>query len=204
MTWSPLKSASLALTLLLCAHATKARAQELAWLEPRTWLTGWFGGLFPDDVADPATGTWILGDNVGGGLELSWRVAPSAFLTADLSYTRTGYDRESPVDPGTGDADVLAGGVGLRYHPYTGPGVLLWPFGVLGLGLVGYRLTEFDDLDTDFSILTGAGLEWRLSLKLRLVIAGYDFLVFHQRPEGGRKSNTNRLRELRVGLRWGL
>lgn len=171
--------------------------------EPRAWMGAWFGGLFPDDVEDPDTGAWLLGDNVAGGVEMAWRLGDGAFLVADIGYTRTGYDRVGPTSA-SGDADIFTTALAVRYNLIRGPTILYSPFGVVGLGAVHYRLSDLDRFDTDFAVLTGGGLEFRLNRSLRLNIAAHDFLVFHQRASSRGDANLSHLAELRLGLRWGL
>lgn len=180
-----------------------AHAQR-PWEEPRWWMGVWFGGLFPDDVDDPDTGAWLLGDNVAGGVEMAWRLGDGAFLVADVGYTRMGYDRVDGLTSVSGDADVFTTALALRYNLIRGPTVVYSPFGVAGLGAVHYRLSDLDRFDTDFAILTGGGLEFRLNRSLRLNIAAHDFLVFHQRASSRGDANLSHLAELRLGLRWGL
>ncbi|MGH7546287.1 MAG: outer membrane beta-barrel protein [Gemmatimonadota bacterium] len=180
-----------------------AEAQRL-WEPPRGWMGIWFGGLFPDDVDDPDTGTWRLGDNVAGGVEMALRLGDGAFVVADVGYTRTGYDRVDGLTSTSGDADIFTTALALRYNLVRGPTVLYSPFGVVGLGAVHYRLSDLDRFDTDFAIQTGGGLEFRLSRSLRLNIAAHDFLVFHQRASSRGDANISHLTELRLGLRWGL
>ena len=179
-----------------------AEAQR-PWEQPRWWTGVWFGGLFPDDVDDPETGAWLLGDNVAGGVEMALRLGDGAFIVADVGYTRTGYDRVGPTSA-SGNADIFTTALALRYNLIRGPTVLYSPFGVVGLGAVHYRLSDLDRFDTDFAVLTGGGLEFRLNRSLRLNIAAHDFLVFHQRASSRGDANISHLTELRLGLRWGL
>lgn len=196
--------AVLAVMLAGTLVAPRAAEAQRPWEGPRLWIGAWFGGLFPDDVNDPDTGDWLLGDNVAGGVELALRVGQGAFVVADLGYTRTGYDRVDGFTVTSGDADIFTTAAGLRYNLVSGPAVLYSPFGVVGLGAVHYRLSDLDEFDTDFAILTGGGLDFRLNRSLKLLVAGYNFLVFHQRASSRGDANLSRLTELRVGLRWGL
>lgn len=196
-------TALVALAASLAAARPAAAQGPVPWEGPRWWMSVWFGGLFPDPVDDPDTGTWFFGDNVGGGAELGFRLGEGAFLIGDLSYTRTGYDRAAV--PGlSGDADILTTNVGVRYSLFSGPRVLYSPFGVVGIGAVHYRLSDLGDFDTDFSVVTGGGLDWRVSRWVKITVAAYDFLVFHQRLDTRSRANLSHVTELRLGVRWGL
>lgn len=174
------------------------------WEGPRWWMGAWFGGLFPGSVDDPDTGIWSFGDNVAGGAEMGLRVGEGAFLIGDVSYTRTAYDRFAGLGGASGRADILTTVAGVRYALFSGPRILYSPFGVLGLGAVHYRLSDLGEFDTDFAVVTGGGLDWRLGTQMNLVVAGYDFLVFHPRADTRSRANTSHIVELRLGLRWGL
>lgn len=206
MRGAPVRRAGIALAIASAAMlgAPPAAQAQRAWETPRWWMGVWFGGLFADNVDDPDTGAWLLGDNVAGGVETALRLGAGAFLVADVGYTRTGYDRVDGLTSTPGDADIFSTALALRYNLVRGPTVLYSPFGVLGLGAVHYRLSDLDRFDTDFAILTGGGLEFRLNRSLRLNIAAHDFLVFHQRVSSRDDANLSHLAELRLGLRWGL
>lgn len=195
---------ALAAGLGLGAPSAAAAQWPAPWEGPRWWIGAWFGGMFPGSVDDPDTGTWNFGDNVAGGLEAGWQVGPGAFLVGDLSYTRTGYDRVDGPSRTSGDADILATVAGFRYSLFRGPAILYSPFGILGLGAVHYRLSDVGEFDTDFSLLTGGGLDLRLARSARLTLGVYEYLVFHQRPDTRSQANLSRITELRLGLRWGL